>query len=373
MTKLNLTAKGRPQELILAYLQKNASDILAEKINNGTPFEKDGKILVNKKTLDGFMKFANGEAKKLAEKGETSACVEDSVVYGWAIHYFEEDSIEGTLYNEDGTEYNPPKPVQKKTTAPAAPPKPKAEPQLSLFDMLSDNSAEESAAPVENDEEPTKEEIREAMKQGDAELQKAEQAEILPSPASAPLNSPAVPETKLQGSPMYQRYLSVKEKYKDCIVLYRLGDFYEMFGKDAISSANELNLTLTGRDCGLAERVPMTGIPYHAVDAYISRLVERGYKVAVAEPVSGGNREVRRIIEPEPLSPSVIDEETGEILTEAEMRQFDGDIQEPKDISAVMDIDDDFDLEKEREKAKAFDTEVLVVLSDLLGDIFILE
>ena len=127
---LNLTAKSRAQELILAYLQENASEILAEKINNGTPITKDCKQLVNKKTLDGFMAFANSEARKLVEKGANSACVEDSVVYGWAIHYFEEDSIEGTLYHLDGMEYKPPKPVvNKKTSTPTPivktePPKP---------------------------------------------------------------------------------------------------------------------------------------------------------------------------------------------------------------------------------------------------------
>ena len=119
MTTLNLTANGKPQELILAYLQENASDVLAEKINSGTPFEKDGKKLINKKTLDGFMRFAMDEAKKLAEKGASSAFVEDKVVYGWAIHYFEEDAIAGTLYNLDGTEYKPQKPVTK--TKPTVP------------------------------------------------------------------------------------------------------------------------------------------------------------------------------------------------------------------------------------------------------------
>lgn len=116
MTKINLTAKGRAQELILAYLQENASETLTEKINNGVPVVKDGKTLINKKDLNGFMAFANGEARKLAEKGANSACVEDSVVYGWAIHYFEEDSIEGKLYHEDGTEYQPPKPARKTVT-----------------------------------------------------------------------------------------------------------------------------------------------------------------------------------------------------------------------------------------------------------------
>ena len=116
MVTLNLIAVGAEQELIKKYLTENASDSLADKINNGIPIEKDGKTLISKKTLDGFMKYANEEARKLAAKGATSACVEDKVVYGWAIHYFEEDSIEGTLYNEDGTEYKPPKPVKAKQT-----------------------------------------------------------------------------------------------------------------------------------------------------------------------------------------------------------------------------------------------------------------
>ena len=119
MIKLNLTAANRQEDLILAYLQENASETLADKINNGTPFEKDGKPLINKKTLSGFMKYACDEARKLAEKGASSACVDDTTVYGWAIHYFEEESIEGTLYTIDGEEYKPvvakPKTTQKST------------------------------------------------------------------------------------------------------------------------------------------------------------------------------------------------------------------------------------------------------------------
>lgn len=112
MKTLNLIANTTAQERVKEYLEANASDVLADKINNGTPIEKDGKTLTNKKTLDGFMKYATEEARKIAEKGASSACIEDSVVFGWAIHYFEEDSIVGTLYNEDGTEYK--KPIEKK-------------------------------------------------------------------------------------------------------------------------------------------------------------------------------------------------------------------------------------------------------------------
>ena len=114
MKELNLVANTPPQQRVKEYLEQNASDVLAEKINNGVKVEKDGKTLMSKKTLDGFMKYATDEARKLAEKGANCACIEDSVVFGWAIHYFEEDSIEETLYNEDGTEYSKPKPAPKK-------------------------------------------------------------------------------------------------------------------------------------------------------------------------------------------------------------------------------------------------------------------
>ena len=104
MPKLNLTASKKEEQKVKAYLEANASAVLAEKINNGVHIQKDGKTLINRKTLADFMKFACDEAKKQAKKGAHSACIDDDVVYGWAVHYFEEDSIEGTLYNEDGAE-----------------------------------------------------------------------------------------------------------------------------------------------------------------------------------------------------------------------------------------------------------------------------
>lgn len=84
-------------------------------------------------------------------------------------------------------------------------------------------------------------------------------------------------------TPMMQMYLETKEKYHDCILFYRLGDFYEMFFEDAITCSKELELTLTGKDCGLEERAPMSGIPHHAINTYIPKLVEKGYKVAICE------------------------------------------------------------------------------------------
>lgn len=103
-------------------------------------------------------------------------------------------------------------------------------------------------------------------------------------------------------SKMMQHYFSVKEKYEDCIIFYRLGDFYEMFFDDAVKASKALELTLTGRDCGLGERAPMCGVPYHAADAYIAKLIASGFKVAVCEQLTepdGRNpveRDVIRVI-----------------------------------------------------------------------------
>ena len=106
-------------------------------------------------------------------------------------------------------------------------------------------------------------------------------------------------------TPMMQQYMEVKNKYKDCILFYRLGDFYEMFFDDALTASRELELTLTGRDCGLAERAPMCGVPYHAVEGYLDRLIEKGYKVAICEQLEDPalakglvQRDVIRVVTP---------------------------------------------------------------------------
>ena len=195
--KLNLEAKTKEQQRIKA----NASDILAGKINNGVLIKKDGKILLNRKTLNGFISFAAEEARKQAEKGARYAMVEDDVVFGWAVHYFEEDSIEGTLFNEDGSEYKPqPKPAAK---APAvkAQPKPQPKPQMSMFDLM----GEDLEGKPEDDEDtmPSDEEIQEIMAEI-AEEDKKKQAST---------------------SPVYRKYLDVQDRYPQAVIAMRLGDF----------------------------------------------------------------------------------------------------------------------------------------------------
>ena len=93
-----------------------------------------------------------------------------------------------------------------------------------------------------------------------------------------------------QLTPMMQQYMQTKKEYQDCILFYRLGDFYEMFFEDALTASKELEITLTGKDCGLEERAPMCGVPYHAVDSYLNKLVSKGYKVAICEQVDERNR-----------------------------------------------------------------------------------
>ena len=265
MITLNLTTKSTEQELVKKYLEENASETLADKINNGVRIEKDGKTLINKKTLDGFMKYATDEARKQAEKGASSACVRSDVVFGWAIHYFEEESIMGTLYNEDGSEYKAPKPVVKKTTtAPTTtytPPvvrKPQSE-QLSLFDF-SNNT------PVANNTEETVEEIIETV----VEEAKAEPVEV-------------VEEEDPQGSPLYQKYMAIQNQYPDYIVCMRVGDFYEVFGYGAVQVSELIDLTLTSRDMGLKHRVPTVGFPYHRADVYYDKLTDKGLTLVIAE------------------------------------------------------------------------------------------
>ena len=118
-------------------------------------------------------------------------------------------------------------------------------------------------------------------------------------------------------SPMMTHYLETKKQYPDCILFYRLGDFYEMFFEDATTASRELEITLTGKDCGLEERAPMCGVPYHAVEGYLSRLVQKGYKVAIAEQVEDPKtakglvkREVIRVVTPGTLTNSQVLEES---------------------------------------------------------------
>lgn len=317
MIELNLTATDSGQTKVLAYLKENASETLADKINNGTPFEKDGKPLINKKSLAGFMKYACDEARKLAVKGTSSACVDDDTVYGWAIHYFEEDSIEGTLYTIDGEEY---KPAPKKTvntkpiTVKPQPPKPQNL-QFSIFDKFDTTDVKDTVnddltteSDTDNDEF-TEEDKTDALRQLDEEMRTQQAVD------------------KQQGNPTYQKYTAYQAEHPTAIVAYRLGDFYEVLGDNAVLLGKELNLTITSRDVGLQNRIPMVGFPYHAAENYFAKIVKK-HDLYIIEN-DGEKQFIERI---KPAVNRLIDEDTGEILSEEEMREFDGDIYEPQGI-----------------------------------------
>lgn len=297
--EIKLAAKGKEQQLLKAYLEQNASDTLAYKINNGVWIQKDGVRLLMKKDLDGFIKFAVDEAKKTADKGAAGACVADNVVFGWLMHYFEESSIEGMLYNEDGTPFIlKRKEAPKSVPTPKAGPKPKAKPQgdtqQSIFDMM-DEEAEggmqttlaiedvaEASAAVELVEQAPAAMEPEPTPNTDTNIPDADEVSALMS-EYANMDLPTVKESQLpkaeddepeeqapQINPVYIRYLEAQREYPDAYIFYMMGDFYEIFGPNAVTLAKEFKLTLASRDFGLSERVPMLGFPFPTPRASIS-------------------------------------------------------------------------------------------------------
>ena len=299
MISLNLIASGTEQTLIKDYLEQNASEMLAEKINNGVIIEKDGKKLLNVKTLTGFMAYAAEEARKLAEKGAKCACIEDTVVFGWAIHYFEEESIEGTLYLEDGTEYKPtPKVVPRKAETPKVETKKKTlvldNGQQSMFDLFSIDIV--PPAPEDDVEEVADLEERPAEVIVENAEEDAEDAE-----------EELVDEKPL--SPLYTEYLTYQNELgENTLILMRVGDFYEIFGEWAKKAAQHLELTLVGRDLGLPERTPMVGIPFHRLEVYVPKIQEIA-AVAVCDKTQPAKFYPKIAIDY-----SNVDKSTGEVL-----------------------------------------------------------
>lgn len=287
--ELNLKANNKQEEIILAYLQENASETLAEKINNGTPFEKDGKPLTNLKTLSGFMKYACEEARKLAEKGANCACVEDKVVFGWAIHYFEEDSIEGTLYMIDGEEY---KPTVKRVESNAVKAKPEYKKQENVQYSFFDNLSEQKVKEHETNNSSVDTEENEVIEQNGNDEQ-----------------TPVVSNTP--NGTFFEKYQALQQQNPACVIAYRLGDFYEILGDKAVAIAREIDLTLTSRDCGLEERVPMIGFPYHAAEIYFAK-ISKTHSLLVVE-TDGTTRQIEQIPN---KNERIVDAETGEILSE---------------------------------------------------------
>ena len=314
--KLNLQAQSKEQEILLAYLEQNASAALAEKINNGIPANKNGAQLVMKKDLTGFMKYATEEARKAAPTGATSACVEDKTVFIWLMHYFEEDSIEGRYFHPDGTPYTPPKKETKKS-APTKPkdnpkPQPKHEAELTLFDMLAAATEQEKAitestsesvvtdaavvdlkpeTPVaspcidpfeeckdlppmafSSDLDPTEDEIQAAM-------DKYVQMETPVVDVEAP------PEPPLLGH--YEKWIDVQQQYPQALVLIIVDTDMEVYGEHAEQLSEMLMLQLSSRDFGPYGCMPKVRFPYMDFERYFDRMNSR-YEMALITTLDCG-------------------------------------------------------------------------------------
>ena len=310
---LNLTATTTEEKVLKEYLEQTVSEVLADKINNGVPVEKDGKKLISKKTLAGFMKYATDEARKQVVKGATSACLHSDIVFGWAIHYFEEDSILGTLYNEDGTEYKAAKPATKilpppstvatnTPTTPTPKPKPKAG-QMSMFDLF-----DEPETVVEDTIETDEFDEDEAVVETVAETPESPAEDEEPEAEQVPAVEAKEPEKPVI-SPLWTRYLGYRNEHPDAVIVMRVGDFYEIFGESAETVSKPLELTVVSRDFGLPERMPMVGFPYHKADTYTEKL--RGFTDVV---VIENEAEKRVLPKYQPVEGLAVDTTTGEVI-----------------------------------------------------------
>ena len=193
--------------------------------------------------------------------------------------------------------------------------------------------SEPEANDDDEDEQPSQEEIDEIL----AEIAEEENKKA----------------TQKRLSPFYEKYLEIEHSYPDYVVAYRLGDFYEVFGEKAVRISEECNLTLTGRDVGLENRIPMVGFPYHAAELYFDK-IQRNHRLVIVN--SDGT--LKELSKPQ----TAIKLDTGEIydeMTEDEMREFDGDIEEPQDIDDEP--EDSFD-------TTAFDKTALCKLDAIFGD-----
>ena len=305
--KLNLQTQSKDQEILLAYLEQNASAALAEKINNGIPANKNGTQLVMKKDLTGFMKYATEEARKAAPKGATSACVEDKTVFSWLMHYFEEDSIEGRYFHPDGTPYTPPKKETKKS-APAKPkenskPQPKQE-ELTLFDMLAAATEQEKPVATEPeafDPEPAIVESKTETPVESTFIDPFEGSEDLPPMAFSSeldptedeiqaamdeyvqMETPVVdieapPEPPLLGH--YEKWIDVQQQYPQALVLIIVDTDMEVYGDHAEQLSEMLMLKLSSRDFGPYGCMPRVRFPYTDFERYFYQINDR-YEMAL--------------------------------------------------------------------------------------------
>ena len=279
-------------------------------------------------------------------------------------------ALEEKLYNEDGTEYKPKTADKPKPVSPAV--KPKPEPQLPLFELMDKTNdttaAEERTSETANSigknaaTDDTSNDYA-LSKEDDDVISEEEQREILAEVAAEEERENGEEHSIPAGSPLYRSYLKLQEQYPDCIVACRLGDFYEVFGDNAKLLSETLGLMLTSRDCGLSERVPMVGFPYHAADNYISKAEEHGLKIVISETLRDllGNHD-REQISPQSLPDLSPTEPVKHWVDDKTYIDEDG---------VVHSVGNNFGCKPDHDMT-TYDAEALAVLKDIFGDLLVL-
>ena len=355
------------EHIIAIHLKNVIPETVAHKLMNGVHIEQDGKQLINKKSIKLFLQYLcekmYNAAKNNKNKTQNVKAVakEGTAILDEAIKYFNDDKIIGELYDESGKLYKKapelPKEIAKatKTMAVAQKKEPDKPQQFTLFSLLEENNAQQPLA-VETPrvEQPTQEAIlfsdtpddveddEENNEYGEPDEDETpcafdvdrETGEIL-SPIPAEHSVPVQPY-----SPLYQKYLSFQGQNPQAVIAYRLGDFFEIFGDNAIKVSNRLELILTGRDFGLTERIPMVGFPYHASATYFRKIAEFAPLI---------------VVEDDTATPYVLEEKTA-IKTP---------VIKENEPTVYEDTDDEDDFEKERALQRFFDKDALCALYEL--------
>jgi len=351
------------EHIIAIHLKNVIPETVAHKLMNGVHIEQDGKQLINKKSIKLFLQYLcekmYNAAKNNKNKTQNVKAVakEGTAILDEAIKYFNDDKIIGELYDESGKLYKKapelPKEIAKatKTMAVAQKKEPDKPQQFTLFSLLEENNAQQPLA-VETPcvEQPTQEAILFSDAPDDIEDDDEENNECVePDEEETPcafdvdmetgeILSPQISQP--QGSPLYQKYMYFQNQNPQAVIAYRLGDFFEIFGDNAIKASNRLELILTGRDFGLTERIPMIGFPYHASDTYFRKIAEFSPLI---------------VVEDDTATPYVLEEKTA--ISTPTIKE-----QEP---TVYEDTDDEDDFEEELKRKQFFDKDALCALYEL--------
>ena len=353
------------EHIIAIHLKNVIPEMVAHKLMNGVHIEQDGKQLINKKSIKLFLQYLcekmYNAAKNNKNKTQNVKAVakEGTAILDEAIKYFNDDKIIGELYDESGKLYKKapelPKEIAKatKTMAVAQKKEPDKPQQFTLFSLLEENKVQQPIAIETPRVEQSKQEailfsdspddVKEEDDEENNEYGEPDDEEETPCAFDVDMETGEILSPQIsqpQGSPLFQKYMYFQNQNPQAVIAYRLGDFFEIFGDNAIKVSNRLELILTGRDFGLIERIPMIGFPYHASDTYFRKIAEFAPLI---------------VVEDDTATPYILEEKTA--ISTPTIKE-----QEP---TVYEDTDDEDDFEKERALQRFFDKDALCALYEL--------